>query len=892
MIVRFGLALDGMQPAPEITAAGAVTLGPAGFLAVLEQQLGLPAGDTSAARRLTAYRECLAEAEASTRFYGASFDVDPVNVTRTLLDWRDAWFEHGWQGRWPATVPRRLADLADVERAAADRVPLGRGQRVQRVLAALEGRRPQVERVEVVDALHTVPATWRALLARLDAVELDGPDPGAAPGCDLHLVQQALAGAGDARRGRPQALQGDGSFVVVRGDSRDLSARAIAEYAARHADPSGTLVLAERDGVILDNALAAAGLARCGYRHYTRFRALSQVLPLALNLLWSPASPRRLLQFLLHPVGPVPRWVRAALADALAAQPGIGGQAWLDKLARIEARLRERGEDERRVTAVRELIAFWLQPPTFDPGFGAHAGAPVTALVQRSQACANWLARRANASGDPVERAACVRALREATDLVDALAGRTSLRKVELDNLLAEVGRAAPDPGVAAQAGHVRSAAQPDAVAEPFARVVWWDLPASASGAGYPWSSAELAALREHGVALPDAAERLRWRARQWLRPVNAAREQLVLVVHGADRGEHPLWTRIRTLFSGWREVRVERALLHGEGEHEIPQLGLASRPLAVRHLPAPRRWWRLPCGTALAARTAESYSGLDKLINCPYQWVLLYPARLRPGRAQSIPDGALLNGTLAHRVFEQFFTREDWREVDTAALDEWLGRTLPALIEREGAVLLEAGRGLERERFVDTVERALPRLIEELRRADVVRVQAEHATEAGFAGERLHGFIDLLVETAPGRRAVIDVKWGSERFRADLLAANRHVQLATYAYLCRAGGQWPAVAFFIAASPALLAQDREVFPGARVCAPEAGSGGTPGLWQALERTVAWRREQLAAGLIEVTVAGTEADEASRPPPGAYVPDGEPARFDDFLRLTGWEPAA
>jgi hypothetical protein len=35
-----------------------------------------------------------------------------------------------------------------------------------------------------------------------------------------------------------------------------------------------------------------------------------------------------LLQFLIHPLGPVPGRVRRALAEAVADEPGIGGRAW------------------------------------------------------------------------------------------------------------------------------------------------------------------------------------------------------------------------------------------------------------------------------------------------------------------------------------------------------------------------------------------------------------------------------------------------------------------------------------------------------------------------------------------------------------------------------------
>src|SRR5690606_4036083 len=123
------------------------------------------------------------------------------------------------------------------------------------------------------------------------------------------------------------------------GVSRDVSAQVLGEY-VRGLDAGADVVLiAEHDGIIVDNALERVGLPRAGFQHYSRFRAVTQVLKLALSLIWKPVAPRPLLQFLLHPVGPLPRRVRSALAESVASEPGVGGRAWaaaLEKLAERE----------------------------------------------------------------------------------------------------------------------------------------------------------------------------------------------------------------------------------------------------------------------------------------------------------------------------------------------------------------------------------------------------------------------------------------------------------------------------------------------------------------------------------------------------------------------------
>src|SRR5262245_53036957 len=267
-----------------------------------------------------AYRACLAECDRAERFYHASFTVDPINVGRTLLHWRALLYEHGWDGRCAADAPQRLRDLAEVESLARDRVPPNRGQRARRIVAALDDRAARrvdtpIARVELLDDIDELPLAWRALVDRLGGIARPACEPQGRPHTDLRTVQEALASiaAGGAPQGRIR-LRGDLSVVIVRGASRDITAQAIAESIIADLGDDA-LVVAERDGVILDNAFERAGLGRAGFQHYSRFRAVTQVLKLALALVWRPVSANLLLQFLIHPVGPLPRHVRDVLAD-------------------------------------------------------------------------------------------------------------------------------------------------------------------------------------------------------------------------------------------------------------------------------------------------------------------------------------------------------------------------------------------------------------------------------------------------------------------------------------------------------------------------------------------------------------------------------------------------
>ena len=889
-----------MQPLRAATAAGELTAGPGRLLDVLELELGLPPVRTKPGEALLAYRSCLAECDDLARFYHASFAIDALGVARTLLEWRSQWYEAGWQGEFRSRPSARLADLAAVERLARTRVPLCAGQRIARAERALAaGARTQIRRIVLSDPLAVLPASWHALLAHFETVEAEGVAlrARAEPGRDLARVQQALLALAEPDRGtvrKRQRLSGDTSFILVRGVSRDLTAQAIGEYLLHNGTSAETLLIAERDGIIVDNALERVGLPRAGFQHYSRFRAVTQVLKLCLGLVWEPLSVQLLLQFLIHPTGPLPDHARSRLAEAVAREPGVGGHAWQDALAEIAMRLTEQFEASDIV--VRELgadIAYWLECERFSP----QSGAPLEVLIERTQRCATWLARRMHVLEEPTERDLYGAAQAQCAALLAALEalraeGIQLLPRMTLEQLVDEVSGHAPDPSTFAEAGHVRATNTPGAVASAWPAVIWWDLEPQSASARYPWSEGEHAELVANGVALPPVRDRIRARTEQWLRPILNAERQLILVVHEREHGFHPLVSALMSATENWHEIRLEQSLLEAPDNGAIPGLEIETRALTIKPLPRPRRWWRLPAGRKLEPRKTESYSSLSKLIDYPHEWVLRYAARLARGRATDLARGNLLYGNLAHRLFESFFAEHaDWSKLDAAALKRWLAASLPPLLAQEGAVLEEPGAGVARERILATLETAFSRLISHLHSAAITSVRAEHWVRAPFDAIEIRGGIDLLATRADGRAVVLDVKWSGQGRRGAELEQGRALQLATYAYMCQASGTtrtWPAHAYFIVTTGNIVAPDAELFPDAIVY-PPAEPQSLQALWQRIGRTIEWRWRQIASGAIEVNVPGTRAQDAEPAPGDGVALAAEPDPFDEFGWLTGWD---
>ena len=80
----FPTVLDGFD-----ASAGRLHIGPAGFLARLEQLLGIPTALTHEPVRVAEYAKRLAAHDDVKQFYSASRRADPWRVARKLLSLRD-----------------------------------------------------------------------------------------------------------------------------------------------------------------------------------------------------------------------------------------------------------------------------------------------------------------------------------------------------------------------------------------------------------------------------------------------------------------------------------------------------------------------------------------------------------------------------------------------------------------------------------------------------------------------------------------------------------------------------------------------------------------------------------------------------------------------------------
>jgi len=904
--VIFGSDLDGYQSAKPVNRCGEVVLGLLGLLNLLEVRLGLRGVWEGEPVRTIQYLHCLREANSGSRFYSRSLAVDELAVARTLLGWRDTWVEAGWTGTAGPEASGRLQDMAAVETLARQYLAAGTADRLQRVLQALRDNRLQDLSVEVITSRSDLPFVWQEILDHLHHTERPLPflaAVSALPGSDLAFLQQAL------QTNTPVKLAGDGSVIFLTAGDQTLLARGVSQivHGTLRAEQSrwfdATMATTLVDGgsaEILDMIGEGEDRPVCGSSSPSRWRPPLQVLPLALSLFWAPLDPSRLLEFLTHPVSPLPRRVRSRLANVVAEYPGIGGEEWQQALAELLAAETEKADgDPKAADELRRRLDQWLLAERFD----ASEGAPVPQVAEQCARVTRWAAGQAERTDlSPSQRALFYAASAQSAQAQRTLGalsrdGQERIGRLQLERLLDQVtAMGSLIPELPTELGHVHLCRTPAAVVEPNERLFWWHFAEPTLPARWPWSPAELAELAANGARLLSADTRLQALSESWLQPVLAASRQVVFALPACAGGEalrhHPLWDRISALTDKTVPLLdIGRLLTAGAAPAE---LALRLSVVARRELTRPVRWWQLQKPQLLAPRASESFSSLQAFVESPYQWVLKYKAGLYAGSLARIDDGNRQKGNLFHRLFEKLFADEtlDWRRADQPAVARWLATRFELLLAEEGANFLLPGRLREKQEMAETAVRSTWALLEFLRQAKVVAVEMEKSVAGSFTGGALVGSIDLLVRNEKGEEAVVDLKWSGVKYRRQELQENRALQLAVYAHLRRKQNRWPAQAFYLLSECRLLAQDARFFPAAEVCAPDDPNDSAASLWLACEKTWKWRRQQLDQGLIEVTVEGTAQDEASVPPDRGLVIDEFNDRFNDFSALTGWQEGA
>jgi RecB family exonuclease len=434
----------------------------------------------------------------------------------------------------------------------------------------------------------------------------------------------------------------------------------------------------------------------------------------------------------------------------------------------------------------------------------------------------------------------------------------------------------------------------PGGLSAPAADILWWGfVGGDKSGANPdPWSEAERAALTEAGVTLAPPGEHRQAEADNWQETLLQAKERVVLVrwrLSGAELvPPHPYLDELDgRLAEGWLEACTvtSEKILQG-----IRSPWPAANATLVADVPMSQKAvWKVP-PAALILEKEHSATSLESFLGCPFQWALKYPGRLEPSRGMNLPSGSTLSGTFAHGILQEMLcgpSKLPWESVSEAAAKDYARAAFDRRVALEAAPLVKRGAEANRDRLREQIAAAAADLVRLLKRGGWRPVSAEHPVTGTFAGEPAKGYVDLVLENGK-RQGLLDMKFGSGKYRKSQLENGQGVQLALYASLLASpGGQLPPSGYFVIIEGKFFTLHPDDFPGS------SGVEG-PTVLETLrgaERVFRYWRGVLDHGILPVPREELPWREAIQPVSGDPPSEGDPGvlelpcRFCNFSQI-------
>lgn len=837
--VTFGWHLDGPS-FPEIADLGAIAVGPIGFLNQLALRLGLIGPLPPRSVRIGNYLSLLKQHDNGQKFYSRSFQVDAWGTARALLHLRDELIGAGWEPGLSEGGGSRIDTLAEIERVRPTRSD-SIADLCFAVARALESSDDvSIAELTLCDRLELLPPIWQRIIRALSAKgvrvhQLAEPSdlevrttantgngitvqPGTASGetgqkdasdtvynaeCNTtdrkRLAQSVVARRKQSNSAGPPpdcGLTGDGSLLLIEGDDEVQCADLLADWLGNYHQSGGGEVVIIRGAptTFLDCMLQKRDLPVLGRTSTACWRGFLQLLQLALEMSWKPTNPALIAEFLMLPNGPVPRFAATCFIEALRAQPGIGGSAWLEAWQKALERKRaflqkdEVISDEAKEEALRtaeEEWRSWLEPPTFDAADGMTV-AQLTAICGRVR---NHALKLFNVHNENVYAEAAANAETLSSSVLAS--GSETVSRAQLDRIMESVIAESPASS-AADCAPWALVDHPGQIYGPAETVIWWGFTSEIrTPPSNPWTEEELQFLCQRGVHMDTPSNAVAREAESWCRPATEENGQIIFVkprtIAGRQVAAHPFYHEIASFIEVAPPAVRGKIVRQAHHIYQQPCTEVGTRQLVRKMcepvaLPGARAVWKIKPESV--GERAESPSSLERMLGCPLSWLLRYRTFIKASNLLNRTDGEQLSGNLAHAVFASVFSHN--HTASPEQMGAFAEEAFDDLCPKVAAPLLMPGKSLERQRLKKAVRDGAAHLAEMIAQAGFTSVICETEKHGMLDAIELRGRPDMVLKHSAGDDFVLDVKWSRRTTRRrQELADGTAIQLAIYSWLC-----------------------------------------------------------------------------------------------------------
>lgn len=902
MTLHFGTDFDGIvYTKKEAARAGEIWAGPRKLLQWLENQLGINGySDNTDYLRIELYRQAmgrhLADCEEQPLlkplpFYAASYHADRFAAAATLLTWRDELLLAGWNFQQTADLPDRLRCFADVEAffkvktndPELRRQAFGYADRFAAVLEMLRADHflPLTQFIcyepESLQKPH-IRGLIRLLQARKIPVQEVATSCAADPDTVLGRLQRRLLLQPVSEN--EAALHPDHSLLILRA-RRDSDAATVLGQVLRENKEMRPVFLMPEMNLLLERSITREGMPNPGVLSASLARPSLQVLKLAPAFLWEPVDVFKIMEFATLTVKPLDYGLAMEIARVLAEKPGLMSDTWF---AAVFGYL-ERGEipDE-----ARKQYTFWFDRRRYRADSSAPKKDAIGIYAYLQEWALDYFEENGSTNTSFLVLAEQARRIRE---LLEALPEQR-ISFLELERIVRTIYQPSPMQFAPAEVGRFDYVHQPGALAAEMDTLVWWNcLYENTVPAPDKWQQEERQFLEKQAVALLTPEQEGRNNMLRQIQPVLQVCRQLILVVpeqsDGVEVVPSLLLGDIEAAFPFYREM-----VFSLDREQDRARLSAilsmpATDSIPVRTTDRMRPHLQIPHPELLPEIEYETPTNLDSLFYYPHRWFFRNQLKMYRSGLLSVTGDNTLLGSLSHRFFEKLL-KENLADFDRNGIREWVDTEAGALLEREGATLLLYGREPERQGFLEKVKNAAWNLVSLLRNNNWSVVDTELPLAGSLGGMPVRGKADLVLRRGE-EQAIVDLKWSGTNRRKELIRNGEDLQLVLYARLLPPPEQWPHTAYFILEDGKMIARNTAAFQEAIVAGRgEDHAAACAAILEKMERTYAWRMQQLKRGMLELRTART-AMELEALYEGQLMDllemKDEDARWDDYRTL-------
>jgi len=901
MILHFGTDFDGIVYT-HLTAAraGETWVGPRKLLQWLENRFGLSGyADNTDYLRIELYRQAmgqyLGECEQQPLlqplpFYAASFGADRFASAATLLNWRDELLLAGWDFQENTAMPERLRCFAAIEILYRNKISdpairqqvFGFADRFAAVLEQAEnGCLPLQKLVLYQPEALQKPVIQRFIrILRTRNINVVEQVPGCSADADTTLGQLQRRLLLMDTPGKSSAEENDHSLLVLRARRDSDAATALAQMLRTEIGLNPVFLIPEMN-LLLEQNIVQEGMPNMGILSASLARPSLQVLKLAPAFLWEPVDVFKIMEFATLAVKPLDYGLSLEIARVMAEKPGLMSDTWF---AAVFGYL-EQGEVPE---AARKQYAFWFDRRRYKADGTAPKRDAIGIYAYLQEWALDYFEENSSINTSFLVLAEQARRIRE---LLEALPEQR-ISFLELERIVRTIYQPSPVQFAPAEVGRFDYVHHPGALAAPADTLVWWNcLFENTTPSPDKWQAPERQFLEKQGVVLDTPEQEGQLNLRRQMQPVLLAAKQLILIVpdqaDGSEAVPNLLLGDMEAAFPFFGDLVFSLDDERGRARLSDILRITETKPIPVRPADRMRPQLQLRRPDLILDSEYETPTNLESLFYFPHRWFFRQQLKMYPSSLLSVTGDNTLLGSLSHRFFEKLL-KENLADFDRPAVQEWVNKEAETLLEKEGATLLLYGREPERQAFLNKVKNAAWNLVSLLRNNNWEVLDTELPLTGQFGAMPVRGKADLVLQRGE-ERAIVDLKWSGANRRKELIINGEDLQLVLYAKLLPPPEQWPHTAYFILEEGKMIARNSAAFREAVVAGRgEDHAAACAAIFEKMERTYAWRLDQLRRGMIELRTARTA-------PELEALYDGqlfellemkmEDARWDDYRTL-------